>query len=307
MKKLYTLSLTLFVATFTFAQTPIITGIMDGDCNGGNPKAVEIYASGTVNFAEYTLENQTNANTGTWSAALNLAPLGTVTDSFVYVILGGTPSPSAGDPTPIANVARFASEFPAIASTAVLDPPTGTPSETFPQPMNVNGDDRIRIINSTSLTVIDQFGVSDTDGTGTPWEYLDSWAKRSNGTGPDGSSFDVANWTFGGVAALNNQGLCQAAAAFSTLVPFGQFTLANEQFEIAGLQVYPNPVTNGILNITTDNNDAKSVILFDVLGKQVINTTVTDQPINVASLNRGVYFVKITEAGKTATRKLVIK
>jgi hypothetical protein len=47
--------------------------------------------------------------------------------------------------------------------------------------------------------------------------------------------------------------------------------------------------------------------LFDVLGKQVINTTVTDQPINVASLNRGVYFVRITEAGKTATRKLVIK
>ena len=90
-------------------------------------------------------------------------------------------------------------------------------------------------------------------------------------------------------------------------VAFGQGTLAVQENDIAGLQVYPNPVTNGILNITTDNNDAKSVILFDVLGKQVINTTVTDQPINVASLNRGVYFVRITEAGKTATRKLVIK
>jgi hypothetical protein len=90
-------------------------------------------------------------------------------------------------------------------------------------------------------------------------------------------------------------------------VVFGQGTLGVQENEIAGLQVYPNPVTNGILNITTDNNDTKSVILFDVLGKQVINTTVTDQPINVASLNRGVYFVKITEAGKTATRKLVIK
>lgn len=90
-------------------------------------------------------------------------------------------------------------------------------------------------------------------------------------------------------------------------VAFGQGTLGVQENDIAGLQVYPNPVTNGILNISTDNNDAKTVLLFDVLGKQVINTTVTDQPINVASLTRGVYFVRITEAGKTATRKLVIK
>ena len=75
------------------------------------------------------------------------------------------------------------------------------------------------------------------------------------------------------------------------------------QNEISGLNVYPNPVTNGILNITTDNNDAKPVILLEVLGKEVINITVTDQPINVASFN----FIKITEAGKAATRKLVIK
>lgn len=90
-------------------------------------------------------------------------------------------------------------------------------------------------------------------------------------------------------------------------VAFGQGTLAVQENEIAGLQVYPNPVTKGILNISTSSNDAKSVILFDVLGKQVISATVTDQPLNVASLNKGVYFLQITEAGKTATRKLVIK
>jgi hypothetical protein len=173
--------------------------------------------------------------------------------------------------------------------------------------MNVNGDDRIRIINSTTLTVIDQFGVSDVDGTGTPWEYLDSWAKRNNGTGPDGSAFDAANWTFGGVSSLDTQGLCQAAAAFSTLVPFGQFTLANEQFEIAGLRVFPNPVTNGNLFITSDSNNAKAVTIIDILGKEVAKATVTDQPMNVSALNSGVYILKITEAGKTATSKLVVR
>jgi len=76
---------------------------------------------------------------------------------------------------------------------------------------------------------------------------------------------------------------------------------------IAGLQVYPNPVTNGNLFITSDSNDTKNVAIYDVLGKKVVNTTVNDQPINVSALNSGVYIVKITEAGKTATRKLVIK
>lgn len=77
--------------------------------------------------------------------------------------------------------------------------------------------------------------------------------------------------------------------------------------KIAGLKVYPNPVTNGALYITTDNNDTKEVAIFDILGKQVVKASVTDAAVNVSALKTGVYVVKITEAGKTATRKLVVK
>jgi hypothetical protein len=44
-----------------------------------------------------------------------------------------------------------------------------------------------------------------------------------------------------------------------------------------------------------------------VLGKQVVNTTISGSTVNVANLKNGVYIVKITENGKTATRKLVIR
>lgn len=84
-------------------------------------------------------------------------------------------------------------------------------------------------------------------------------------------------------------------------------SLGIKENAIAGLKVFPNPVKNGNLYITSDNNASKSVVVFDVLGKQVINTTVSNQPINVSNLNAGVYIVKITEAGKIATRKLVIE
>lgn len=76
---------------------------------------------------------------------------------------------------------------------------------------------------------------------------------------------------------------------------------------IAGLRMYPNPTNGTTLYISTDSNDAKQVAIYDVLGKQVINTTVNNDAINISSLNAGVYIVKITEAGKTAARKLVVK
>ncbi len=84
------------------------------------------------------------------------------------------------------------------------------------------------------------------------------------------------------------------------------YTLGVKENNIAGLKVYPNPVTGGKFFISTDANTTKSVAIFDVLGKQVVNTTATET-VNVSNLKAGVYIVKITEEGKTATRKLVIK
>jgi hypothetical protein len=83
--------------------------------------------------------------------------------------------------------------------------------------------------------------------------------------------------------------------------------LAVNQNAIAGLQVYPNPVTNGNLYITSDSNESKAIVIYDVLGKVVVKASVNDQAVNVSNLKGGVYIVKITEAGKTATRKLVIR
>lgn len=84
-------------------------------------------------------------------------------------------------------------------------------------------------------------------------------------------------------------------------------TLSNSDNNITGLQLYPNPVSNGTLFIDTTANAEKTVVIFDVLGKQVLNTTTKDNAVNVNALRAGVYVVKITEEGKTATRKLIIE
>ena len=82
---------------------------------------------------------------------------------------------------------------------------------------------------------------------------------------------------------------------------------SNQVNAIAGLSVYPNPVKNGVFFINTDANAERTVSVFNVLGKQVLNTTTSENAINVSSLTAGVYMVQITEEGKTATKKLVIE
>lgn len=89
----------------------------------------------------------------------------------------------------------------------------------------------------------------------------------------------------------------------STSIP----SLSVKQNTISGLSVYPNPVIDGTLYITSNSASAKSVAIFDVLGKQVLNAKVSNNSVNVSNLKGGAYIVKINEEGKTATRKLIIE
>jgi Secretion system C-terminal sorting domain len=83
--------------------------------------------------------------------------------------------------------------------------------------------------------------------------------------------------------------------------------LSNLENTISGLSVFPNPVKTGIFYITTDANAERTVTIFDLVGKQILNATTSESAINVANLNSGVYMLQITEEGKTATKKLVIR
>ena len=76
---------------------------------------------------------------------------------------------------------------------------------------------------------------------------------------------------------------------------------------IEGLNLYPNPVSNGKVYITSKNDLDKNIIIFDVLGKKVLQTTMSSKELNISNLSPGVYIIKIDEEQATATRKLIVK
>jgi len=216
MKKIYFLLLVM-MTSLSFGQgKPIITMIADGDESGGVPKVLEIYANGTVDFSLYSLQNQTNANTD-WGNTFDLSTLGTVTDSFVYVYYDGTLTLEDGT-----EVSAFAVNFPSVSTTAALDASNSSV-------LSVNGDDRVRIIETESAAVVDVYGVDSVDGTGTDWEYTDGYAKRLSETGPD-PVFVTANWEFH-KGELNGYGAVQSSddgttngTTFESIIGLGTYT-----------------------------------------------------------------------------------
>lgn len=81
----------------------------------------------------------------------------------------------------------------------------------------------------------------------------------------------------------------------------------NQEHPFENLSIYPNPVGNGRVFITSKTNAEKEIEIFDVLGKRVLQISITSKELNVASLSPGVYIIKIKEGEQRATRKLIIK
>ncbi|WP_298489137.1 T9SS type A sorting domain-containing protein [uncultured Maribacter sp.] len=77
--------------------------------------------------------------------------------------------------------------------------------------------------------------------------------------------------------------------------------------EIAEFKLYPNPVSNGLVYITTKNNYEKEVIIYDVFGEIVLTNRINNKNLDVSRLVSGVYVVTVIENEKSTSRKLVVK
>lgn len=89
-------------------------------------------------------------------------------------------------------------------------------------------------------------------------------------------------------------------------ISFGYGQNAPANGEIDGFKLYPNPVSNGKVFISTSEISIKQIVIYDVLGTQVLETSITGDELMVSELGAGVYVLRVYQNNKVATRKLII-
>lgn len=88
---------------------------------------------------------------------------------------------------------------------------------------------------------------------------------------------------------------------------FATEALSKASFDNASkIKLYPNPST-GIVKVNTENT--VSVIVTDIMGKVVysFDNVTKDTPLNLSSLQKGIYLAKIIDGGSEQTQKIILK
>ena len=296
MKKLYTL-LFIAVASVSASAQIVISQVYGGGGNNGavyNNDFIELYNRGTAAVSLNGWSVQYASATGTTWTSTNL-PNVSIQPGKYYLIqqAAGTSSTPGALPTPDLDAITCSCSFQSNGSAQVGGIAM---SGTNGKVILVSSTTQETTANPTGTQIIDKVGFGTANGfEGSVATALSNGtAAIRNSNGCTDTNNNAADFTIAAPVARNS-----ATAANSC-------ALSVKENQIAGLNIYPNPVTNGKFSISTTANAEKSVVIFDVLGKQVVKTTATET-VNVSNLNAGVYIVKITEEGKTATRKLIIK
>ena len=158
---------------------------------------------------------------------------------------------------------------------------------------------------NTSVVLVDPLGVV---VPGTFWSWGTSFVANQ---GPAGGLTPVATNVIQSATTsslkLNDGGVWVDTSPqdFGTLNT--NLTLSVVKNQIENFAMYPNPVSNGMLYMSSSNNVNKQVAIYAINGQQVYSKSLQlEETMNISNLNRGIYFVRIEEEGKISTRKLVV-
>ncbi len=77
---------------------------------------------------------------------------------------------------------------------------------------------------------------------------------------------------------------------------------------LPGLEVYPNPATNGLVNIATPNGLEKSITVYDAAGKLHHSGSLNGNgQYDISNVPAGFYLMLVEEDGKVGYHKLIVE
>jgi hypothetical protein len=83
--------------------------------------------------------------------------------------------------------------------------------------------------------------------------------------------------------------------------------LSTNSIDLEEISVYPNPLKKGqLLNINSMSQKSKTIQIFDISGRMVLNKNINGSQLDVSVLESGTYIVKVEFENKISTKKLII-
>jgi len=89
----------------------------------------------------------------------------------------------------------------------------------------------------------------------------------------------------------------------------GSSSIGESFYAYKELNLFPNPVSNGVLNLSFDNNEPVHVSIFDQTGKEMISKTFEKSinvKVDISGFAKGVYVVKALQNNEIYSQKLII-
>ncbi len=107
--------------------------------------------------------------------------------------------------------------------------------------------------------------------------------------------------------SIQSDGAGSFCVALPTLNTTNACVLNTNENQSDPFKIYPNPATNGYIAISSKFGGVKNISVFNVLGEQVLKTTLTGDRLDISNLNSGVYIVKIEQEKKFIHKKISYK
>ena len=144
----------------------------------------------------------------------------------------------------------------------------------------------------------------------TLFEFCDEWWKAGDPNQQDAGGFsnaipydNYANEEYWGIVTRNREPK-QSYYVVQEIYESTSLSLSDNNFYVS---IYPNPVSDGIINLVNPTNEALAVEIFDLNGRKVISKTSIFDSVDVSELSEGIYSMKLSNQDKFDVKKIVVK
>ena len=243
----------------------LISEYVEGSSNN---KAIEIanLITSPVELDGYNLRRDSNGG-GEWSERFDLT--GTINVGDVIVIINAN-----------ANSQILLDQADIVVA--------NNQSTNYGEPLNFNGNDPVGLFKDDVLIdIVGEFGGGSSNFA------KDKTLRRKSTVVEPNINFDLNNeWEIFPMDTFDDIGGTH-------------LTLSIEENQWKQLSVYPNPTSDGFLNIKF-SQDVK-VEVFSIFGKKLIHTNInqSDSILDISTLSKGVYVIKVSHKGLSISTKII--